>query len=223
MDNNTQPAHRSRFLLLAGVGVIVAAWLYTYAMGLERVEPSVDASKITSEITYSAPTDFVEIGTLTFNTPGQEEDVPYLMYEEPGLPARSMKLVFDPLSACMVEWSAAPCVAMSVTLDVPFNGKRAVVEGILDQDTVLVRKLQILREGAPETLWRPGSIFISWPDAVRLIEACQPEALMQSHRLDVYLTLDDKEVRAVEPVIDEVFRIVERTEDTCGSIPLATE
>lgn len=46
----------------------------------------------------------------------------------------------------------------------------------------------------------------------------------QTHALDVYLTLSDgQEVRAVEPAIDEMFSVINRIREKCGTIPVATE
>lgn len=47
---------------------------------------------------------------------------------------------------------------------------------------------------------------------------------VQTHELEVYLTLrDGSRVVAREPMIDEVFRVLDGTRPTCGTIPIATE
>lgn len=171
----------------------------------------------------SEPTDWIRAGTITVNTPGQVQGVMYLVYEEPGAPALTKQLVLDEYSICATETGALPCMAMSVTFDVAFGGKRASVEGIEEDEAVRVRKLQILREGEEARLGAPGSAFIPWVQAVNLLKTCSVEQVMQSHALDVYLTLQGGErVRAVEPVIDEVFRVLNE-EVSCPPISVATE
>ncbi len=200
------------------LAIFVAGWWFFMP---ETAEP---APEIVPEESVSAPTDFVKAGNITVNSPGNAQGEMYLVYEEPGSPALTKKLELDPLSICAAPNGATPCVAMSVTYDVVFGGKRAVVEGIEKGDSILVRKLNILEDGDEPMLNSPGSIFISWPAAVTLIEACQVEMVMLTHSLDVYLTLkNDVKVRAVEPTIDTMFSIVEGASERCGAIPVATE
>jgi len=176
------------------------------------------------EIT-SEPTNFAKTGVIIFNTPGLKPNVPYLIYEEPGSPALTKELVFDPLSVCAAENGSTECIAMSVTLDVPFGGKRATIEGIKQaDDTILVRKLQKISEGEQTLLAQPGHIFIPWRQAVQLIEKCAVSMVLQTHNLDVHLTLtDDRQVIAVEPTIDAIFPVVQKSISACGTIPVATE
>ena len=203
---------------LIALAALAAGWWYFQP---DPVEPP---QTIDVEESVSAPTDFVKVGNITVNSPGNVQGEMYLVYEEPGAPALTKRLELDPLSICAASNGATPCIAMSVTYDVPFGGKRAVVEGIVKGDSVLVRKLNILAEGEEPLLNAPGSIFISWPAAVTLIEACQIEMVMQTHALDVYLTLKSGgRVRAVEPTIDTMFTIVDNASARCGAIPIATE
>jgi len=177
----------------------------------------------TPEIPKSEPTDFAEAGVITVNNPGQAQGTIYLIYEKPGAPALSKELVLDAMSVCAAPGGATPCVAMSITFDAVFAGKQAVVEGTEDGDKVLVRKLRILAEGEEARFAEPGSTFISWYWATELIRKCEIESVMQTHALDVYLTLKNGErVRAVEPLIDEVFKVLQEV-GNCGGIPLATE
>jgi len=133
-------------------------------------------------------------------------------------------LYIDELSICSSATGAIPCVAMSISFDVAFGGKKAVVEGIQREDGILLRKLYILSENETAGLPELGSIFISWPQAVSLIEGCSVEMIMQTHTLDVYLTLEnDVKVRTIQPVIDEVFGIYNGSISKCGNIPVATE
>lgn len=205
-------------IALVILALIAAGWWY---FTLETKEPT---SEIVPEESVSAPTDFVKAGYITVNSPGNAQGEMYLVYEEPGAPALTKKLELDPLSICAAPNGATPCIAISITYDVVFGGKRAVVEGTDKGDSVLVRKLNILAEGEEPLLNAPGSIFISWPAAVALIEACQVEMAMQTHSLDVYLTLKNGgKIRAVEPTIDTMFGVIDGASARCGTIPVATE
>ncbi|RJQ36155.1 hypothetical protein C4552_04325 [Candidatus Parcubacteria bacterium] len=170
------------------------------------------------------PTDFAEAGVVVFNNPGLKPDTPYLIYEEPGKPALSVQLILDATSACAAPDGAAPCMAISTSLEAGFGGKRATVEGISNDGAVLVRKLWVLDENETPRLPAPGDTFISWTQARELIRGCHATFVMQTHTLDVYITLpDERTVRAVEPAIDEVFRALADVRDACGPIPVATE
>ena len=73
--------------------------------------------------------------------------------------------------------------------------------------------------GGPE---EPETTIISWVEAVEFIRNCEVDMLFQTHALDVYITLEGGErVRAIEPTIDEVFRVLQ--EAPCPQVPVATE
>jgi hypothetical protein len=79
-------------------------------------------------------------------------------------------------------------------------------------------------EDSPVASPTPLSGTIPWDDAVDLIEDCEVTAVMQTHALDVYLTLDDgAEVQTVEPEIDLVLGIAAEAMEDCGPITMATE
>jgi hypothetical protein len=168
----------------------------------------------------------VKAGVITANNPGLGQDTLYLIYEEPGKPALKKEIVMDTLSICGGNNGALPCMAMSVSFDVAFAGKRAVVEAIKDgEDAVILRKMTVVEEGQEPRLNEPGSIFVPWPYAASLIRSCNVSNVMQTHALDVYITIKDtnQRVRAVEPMIDEVFRVFDEVRQICPQIPLATE
>ncbi len=176
------------------------------------------------QVQTTEPTDFLEVGTLTFNTPGLQQDTMHLVYEKPGAPALTRELVLDEMSFCVAENGATPCMAMSVQFHIPFDGKRAMVEGTAQSDgTILVRKLRVLREGEMPLSMDPGRVFISWPQAVSLIKGCEVTMIMQTHSQDVHLDLKDgRSVVTVSPLIDDVFRVHQEAQ-VCGQIPVATE
>lgn len=173
------------------------------------------------DIGVSEPTNFVKVGTLRFPPTGQAQGA--FEYDDDG--ARiAKKIAMDEWSVCASGEGAAPCMAMSVSFHLPFDGKAAIVEGTLEGDTILVRKLRAAREGEELHAFEPGTMFISWFHAIELLKACQVTMAMQTHALDVYLDLKDgRKVRAVEPRIDELFPIIDQTRARCGTFPVGTE
>lgn len=217
--------HNFKSLRLKIIPFVIVVLLLGVGIGLMNRGETLNGEKegSESEIVFSEPTNFSKIGTIVFNNPGLKPNTPYLVYEEPGSPALSALLLFDPISVCSFENGATPCIAMSVTLDLPLGGKRTVVEGTKNENTVLVRKIQVLNNEDYRAT-TPGDVFISWPQAISLIERCKVKAVFQNHSLDIYLTLeDDRRVRSVESKLDEVFRVMEKTPEKCGNIPVATE
>lgn len=169
-------------------------------------------------------TNFVRVGTVVFDTPGLKKDTPYLIYEEAGAPALRKELVFDAQSSCMTSSGGIPCMAMSITLDVLFGGKFALIEGIEKKDQVIVRLIRHLESVENVSIPLSGSLVVTWPTVLRLMESCLVREVFQSHALDVTVLLKDgRLLRTVEPIIDEIFKVEERTRALCGSIIIATE
>ena len=182
-----------------------------------RVELPVDIS--------GQPTNFVQIGTVIFPKKNNGQDVPYLSYRSsPAAPETVVELTLDGESVCATPSGSLPCMAMSVQYRLPFEGKRATVEAIEREARITVRKLRIL---APEDEGRvpaAGLIYVPWMQAVQLMENCEPTLIVQTHDSNVSLTLKNgSTVVAVEPVIDEVFKVVQRISAVCGNLPIATE
>lgn len=175
------------------------------------------------EIT-GTPTNFAEYGTVVFNNPGLKANTPYFVYEEPGSPALTKELIIDAESACVANNGSVPCLAMSVTFDMPFGGRRVLVEGIEEGDGIRVKKLQRIEDGEWEFDPETGKVYIPWPIARREIENCNITQIVQTHSLEVYLTAQDgSEIVTVEPVIDEVFSVWQSAREKCGDITVATE
>lgn len=198
-----------------------------------------DTTKVEKRM-IGQPTTFAALGALNF-VAQKGSDVPtdpYFVYQEDvqvgtqedGKPALVSKLEFDVLSFCQTSASgqngSTPCLAMNVTLDIPFNDKQAVVEGIMkDDNTILVRRLRIIGENETSpSIPATGIVYVSWPEARDLIASCGVESVSQSHDLTVRIeTSDGKKISTVEPIIDEVFGVTRVAEKTCGKIPLSTE
>jgi|SRR3989344_7594907 len=65
---------------------------------------------------------------------------------------------------------------------------------------------------------------IPWAEAMSLIEECRVEGIMQTHALQVSLTLKTGlRLGSLEPKIDDVIEAVRKAEPQCGNISMATE
>lgn len=80
----------------------------------------------------------------------------------------------------------------------------------------------------PET----GSVYpelsdgdeVDWSKAVSIILSGQVSQVVQTHDLKVYITLKDgRTVVSTEPVIDELFQLIEYCGEPCSDIRVATE
>jgi hypothetical protein len=199
--------------------LVVLALILT---GVSLFVPSEDYAP--EKVLNATPTNFVKIGTIIFQLEGAQaamyftEDSAALT---PGAPA-GKKLIVDPLSACVTESGAVPCVAMNTSLDAAFSGKRILLDGIESETDILVRKIRALREGEMPLMYDPGNVYISWPQAVELIEKCAITEVVQTHSMDVHITLPDKSrLTTVEPRIDEVFTVLQKA--NCSNVVIATE
>lgn len=170
------------------------------------------------KIIRSEQTTDVRTGALVVS----EEGVPYFATQLEEQQPVLIEVAFDALSTCATQETAQPCSTLTVEQQNAFGGVPLMVEGTLQDDVLLVRKLQILREGEVPRAPAVGSVFISWTDAVELLTRCEVRGVTQTHALDVYLELPDgSSVRAVEPAIDEVFAVQAAT--SCPQFPVATE
>jgi hypothetical protein len=172
------------------------------------------------------PTNFVKLGILEFpETTNRGQDTIYLSFKSfPEAPTTTMELALDAESICGGQTGSLPCMAMSISFHAVFAGKRAIVEGIEKEARLTLRRLRVLADEDPGILPEAGRVYISWMQARSLIEQCQPTLLVQTHDATVSMKLPDSSTRyAVQPVIDEVLRVVESARQSCGVIPVATE
>lgn len=182
------------------------------------------ADKDKTEV-YTEPTNFVEDGFLSFDSTGNKQDTPYFSYKTDLLaPTTTVELTMDESSVCVTRGGALPCLAMSVLWHVPFGGKRAVVEAYETLGEVRVRVLRMFEEDGMILYPGKGVVYIPWPKAVELIDECRVKLIMQAHNLNVGLELKDGDrVTAIEPTIDEVFKVYNQSKERCGNVPIATE
>ena len=203
------------------LGALVALIIFLFVLEIGKRDKT---EKIFSTIIKSEPTTFSHEGMLTVKNRNGQVEAPLFAYREAEGNRATTTLIFDELSFCATESGATPCMAMSVTFDVPFNGKNAIVEGTRQDSQVLVRKIYVTQAKGYWVVPVTQSVFISWPQARELIGSCQVEMISQTHALDVYLTLKNGEtLRTVEPQIDEIFRLEKSLNGACGVLSIATE
>lgn len=168
----------------------------------------------------TAPTNFADSGTVVM-----DDGTPQFIYTDAAGTEFTASLTLDTYSVCQRVGNAVPCIAMSQTFEAAFGGAQVTVEGETQEDgSILVRKIAALPEGVPARLGEPGQRFVTWPHAIGQLQVCNVSLAVQTHALDVYLTLKDgTRVRTVEPTIDEVFRVLDEIREDCGTIPVATE
>jgi hypothetical protein len=66
--------------------------------------------------------------------------------------------------------------------------------------------------------------LIEWEEALDWLYAGQVTRVIQTHSLDVYLTLEDgRNLRTVEPYIDAIFEEIAACGAPCSDIVIATE
>ena len=217
------------------IAVVLLGFIYFFgsdkisqngAAGGVEVNPT-STSTVESEpsVVASQPTNFFAVGTVTFDSPGLKRDRPYLLYEEPGAPALYRELMFDSLSWCGTPSGGTLCLTLSTNQ--PFQGERVTVEGVLEGEVIVIRKLQSRPAGDEGLLVLPvhNRVFIAWSEATAYIRNCEVAMVAQTHSLDVIIDLkqDRRQLVAVQPSIDEVFRVLDEVKDQCEPIPVATE
>ena len=145
-----------------------------------------------------------------------------------GLPVGAVeaaKVVVSVANIGVLEPCASPSLlATALEFELPNAGGGVLAE--LPQDIEL-------RSCSPQvTLWGYGPLFagerstseIMWEEAVALLQACTVTGVMQSHSLDIWITLDDgTERHTLEPAIDDIFAAIDELEPGCRLTSLATE
>jgi hypothetical protein len=170
-----------------------------------------------------APTDTVVTGAIDAVGTGQGQDE-LILVQKKGEVVTNTKLILDDHSYCNMGTGGLPCMAMSVTYSTAFGGKRALVDGNKEGDSIRVRRLRVEDGDAMPRVTAAGSVYIPWVRMHDMILNCEAQSLMQTHEgLVTMKTKTDKTYVAVEPVIDEVFKTANEAGAACGSIGLGTE
>ncbi|MHB1330769.1 MAG: hypothetical protein ACYCY6_02265 [Minisyncoccota bacterium] len=90
---------------------------------------------------------FIQEGYLNFDSTGNRQDTPYLLYKTDLLaPTTTVKLIIDESSMCVTVNGSIPCYAMSILWHIPFGGKRALVEAYDSDGEIRVMALRIMDE-----------------------------------------------------------------------------
>jgi len=84
---------------------------------------------------------FSETGNLVLDNPGLEPGVPYLIYEEPGSPALSVKLSFREGTSCFVNGQELECSEIEIA-----SGDRVEAKGLEKDGLLNVSSINFLRE-----------------------------------------------------------------------------
>jgi uncharacterized protein YpmB len=65
---------------------------------------------------------------------------------------------------------------------------------------------------------------VDWKTTIEILNTGQVTEVVQSHNLDVTLTLeDDSQIKTIEPLLDDIFRQIELCGSVCREILLITE
>ncbi len=163
------------------------------------------------------PTDTVKTGLVATEATGAQDRM-YLTVDGVRVP-----LELDEHSYCNIGSGGLPCMAMSSLYSTTFGGKRVTVDGNMRGDTLLARRLRVLDTNETPRA-TPGSVYIPWQRVHDMIVTCDTASLLQTHEGLVHVTTKDgKKYVAVEPVIDEVFKVANEATAACGNIQLGTE
>jgi hypothetical protein len=212
--------------------LVIVIILAVIALGIQALVPGQGEPTGQQPAASSTPigkvsgnaTTFASLGTLSFTTSTPPTDGVMLSYMEGGARISTTTLYFDELSACAAPNGAQPCLEFNVPLSAPFGGKTVLVEGIHQGEGIIVRKMMTQEPGDHPHVPEVGRVYISWPQARMFITSCAPKMIMQTHDLDIKMQMADGSfLYAVEPVIDEVFKVTKEAEAECGVIPTATE
>ena len=200
-------------MALGAVALIaLTGWHFFGAASLTTQE---NPTPITADHPYGVPTNYVAFGTMEYPDAPRGISSATLLLEN----GTRLALNFDEVSVCATASGATPCMGMSIAA--PFGGQRMVLEGIQSNSQILVRKLSLSNAVyLPET----GTVYITWPLAVSLIQECEAKSISQSRSLNVTLTLESgDQVVGVEPSIDLVVYMARQANAACGAIPVSTE
>ena len=141
-------------------------------------------------------------------------------------------------TACQIIAPAAPTPTAAAT-DTPASAVNAYPEPYpllptldpylppaLPYPSAYPAQLAPLAPGAAAVLY-PGVLDgaeVYWTQAVAMIFNNEVTQVMQTHDLEVYLTLKDgRTLLSIEPQIDEVMKVIQSCGDPCSKILIATE
>jgi hypothetical protein len=156
---------------------------------------------------------FSRTGNLVINNPGLEEDTWYLIYENPGSPAKNIKLSFDNKSFCKNYNNS--CLDLVI-------GDRVSIKGIEDNGEVLVRELEVV-DGSEADI-ASGPVVVDWEIAIGFLNDCNVREVSLNKDREVYLTLNDgRKLFTIEPRDNSILEKIEENKKKCGEVPFISE
>lgn len=215
-------------VVAAGVLIVVVGIFIANGAFSPKSEPAVTGNETVvpapgTAFLEPAPTDIVQTGAIDAVNSGQGQDELSLVQKK-GEDVTYTKLIIDDHSYCNMGRGGLPCMAMSVTYAQMFGGKRALVDGNKEGDSIRVRRLRVYDGDDMPRATDPGSVYIPWARVSDMIAGCEVRSLLQTHEgLVRLITKTDTAYTAVEPVIDEVMRAAAAAEPSCGNIHVAAE
>lgn len=156
---------------------------------------------------------FSRTGNLVINNPGLEENTWYLIYENPGSPAKNIKLSFDNKSFCKNQSNS--CLDLVI-------GDRVSIKGVEANGEVLVRELEVMDGNEAEII--NGPVVVEWEIATGFLNDCDVREVLLNKDREVYLTLNDgRKLFTIEPKDNSILEKIEETKKKCGEVPFISE
>jgi hypothetical protein len=173
------------------------------------------------------PTNFAEVGRLQFAgiAAGQQSEALF-EYRPNGAVTTTVSVAFDMKTLCTVGKNALPCMAMSTTYDQAFGNKLVAIEGIRENDRVVIHKLRAFQPGEQILIPRAGTTYVEWPDIVSALNACQVKVVVENQEeRTVQLTFRNNAEtwEAFQPVVGSLYQILDETDKKCGIVSRLTK
>jgi hypothetical protein len=165
MEPNRHLSLGQRTALVAGLIIVVLGILVTNGTFTPTSEPAITENEGVpapgTALIEPAPTDTVLTGAIDAVGTGDGQDELWLVQKN-GEIVTNTKLILDEQSYCNMGSGGLPCMAMSSTFSQAFGGKRALVDGNKQGDSLVVRRLRVYEGDAMPNAAEPGSVYIPW-------------------------------------------------------------
>ncbi len=173
------------------------------------------------------PTNFAEVGRLRFAgiAAGLQSEALF-EYRPTGAPTSSVQVAFSMKTLCAAGKNALPCMAMSSTYDRAFGDRLVAIEGVRENDRVVMHKLSAFQPGEPISVPRTGTTYVEWPDIVSALNACQVKVVVEKQEeRTVQLTFRNNAEtwEAFQPVVGSLYQVLEETDKECGIVSRLTK
>lgn len=161
----------------------------------------------------SEKTTIATIGELTFVDSNSRPELVYNQNTD------SKSLYFDDMSYCTIDNNSSPCVGLLDTLPDREQPMRVLVDGY-DGDSILVRRLEVVTEERFVDIPDAGNMYISWPQAVSLIQSCQVALIRGSSNEPSLVTLSSNghTVTTIQPTYSDSRELYESSKNSCKNL-----